>query len=289
MARFGGFFRRRHAALHFLLLAAAAFLIEGAFLGDPREGGAVFFGDLPAPGPKRDEALLYHEALRRGLDRHDPVVRQRLIRDMRFLEPKSEASDQELYRQALDLGLDREDLVVRRRLIERVRRHLIAEARVGVPKLAELEAWLAADAPHYQIPARRSIDQIHFADRARALAAMARGQVGEGAIDALRGDPLPLPRRLPSLSRAELAGRLGPGFAGAAFAIDTDAWTGPVQSSYGHSLVRVRERTPARAPQLAEVRARVAGAWRAEREAQALEAGLSKLRARAAESSPPDR
>lgn len=66
-----------------------------------------------------DEEILFREALRMGLLRTDPVVRQRLVQNMRFLgiSSRDEAAS---FRQALQLGMARSDLVVRRRLVQRM-------------------------------------------------------------------------------------------------------------------------------------------------------------------------
>lgn len=276
--------QRRHAAWHFLLLGGVLFLVQKSFLSDVSPMSSVLEGLEPiehfAPG-QVDEEILYREALRRGLDRDDSVVRQRLIRNMRFLEPENSADDETLYRQALDLGLEREDIVVRRRMVERMRRILVAETPIARPNARELETYLAGQSARFVIPARVRLEQVHFDDAAAASAALAASRGGDPAGKELRGDPLPLPRKLPSLSARELAGRLGPGFAERAFEIEPGSWTGPIPTSYGHSLVFVHARSPAREPDLEEVRQRVLGEWRAEREAEVLEAALVRLRSRA--------
>jgi len=63
-----------------------------------------------------DEEILYREALARGLDRDDEVVRQRLVSIMGFVsDSAAHASDADdaLYHDALALGFDRNDVVVR--------------------------------------------------------------------------------------------------------------------------------------------------------------------------------
>ncbi len=276
--------RRRYAAWHFLLLGGLLFLAQKTLLSEGSPMSSALDGldsmEQVAPG-QRDEEILYREALRRGLDRDDAVVRQRLIRNMRFLEPETSLEDEALYRQALDLGLDREDVVVRRRLVERMRRVLVSETPIVKPGTAELQAYLVDQGERFAIPARVRLEQIHFDEAEAAAQALAQIRRGEGDGRALRGDPLPLPRKLPSLSARELAGRLGPDFAARAFALEPGRWTGPVPTSYGHSLVWVHERSPERSPELEEVRLRVLGEWRAEREAEALEAALERLRVRA--------
>ena len=59
----------------------------------------------------------------------------------------------------------------------------------------------------------------------------------------------------------------------------TDAWTGPCPSSFGVHFVWVHERREAALPSLDEARARVLGAYRDARQAEALRARLDELRA----------
>lgn len=276
---------RRFAMLHFVALGALLFALQQAFLAPGLRQGSLEGAAWPALDGRQkseiDDELLYREGLRRGLDRDDGVIRQRLIQDMRFLEPENASSDDALYRQALELGLDREDVVVRRRLVEKMRRHVLTQAPIPRPADGELEGYLAEQADRFVIPARVRLDQVHFDEPERAQAALEALAAGQLEAQALRGDPLPLPRRLPSLSARELAGRLGPAFAARSFELPPGRWSGPVGSSYGHSLVFVHDQTPKRMPRLDEVRARVEGEWLAEREALALEAALGKLRAQA--------
>ena len=56
-------------------------------------------------------------------------------------------------------------------------------------------------------------------------------------------------------------------------------WSGPVESGFGVHLVLVRERTPARQPDLAEVRDAVANEWRAVRQEEVNRAFYDGLRA----------
>ena len=71
-----------------------------------------------------EERVLFREGLRLGIDRTDAVIRERLVRNLRFTGAGRERSDAELWAEARALGMHRSDLVVRRRLVQRVRRAL---------------------------------------------------------------------------------------------------------------------------------------------------------------------
>lgn len=280
---------RRWAPLHFVLLGAALFAIYALWIAPAREGQTTFVIDAAALAGRAggsnlplqsavDDEILYREALRRGLDRGDAVIYQRLVRDMRFLDPNTTAGDEELHAEALELGLDKSDIVVRRRLVERMRRRLLEEASISAPTDEELEAHLRENSQDFDPAARVRLRQFFFEDPKTAAATGARlrdGSLGEGDV---RADPLPIPSRLPSLSEREVSARFGSEFAREVFALESEDWQGPLRSAYGFHLVRVEGHTPGRPARLDEVRARVLGDWRAEREATALERALQALR-----------
>ena len=227
---------------------------------------------LTAPPPVLaldDDALLVSEALARGLHQSDDVVRRRLVQNLRFARPDDARSDDALAREAIALGMHESDVVVRRRLAQKLRLALGEPARAAEPSEAELAAYLAAHPERFTEPARVTLAQRYFRDPQRAEAALRSDDPG---------DPLPLPRELPSHSEAELAARLGPAFAAEALRGPDGRWFGPVPSSYGHHLVRITARTPARLSPLASVRSEVREALLADRAEAAVRDGIAALR-----------
>ena len=260
----------RNPWLRFALLGGLLFAL------DPRPAPRA--APLPPAAALDDDALLVHEALLRGFERSDDVVRRRLIQNLRFARPDDRRSEDELVDEALRLGMHESDLVVRRRLALKMRLLLAESARETEPSEAELAGYLAAHAEQFTEPARVTLSQLYFRDQARAeaaLAALARGHATPAGL----GDALPLPRELPSHSEAELAARLGPAFAAAAWRGPDGRWFGPVPSSYGQHLVRIEARTPARLSPLETVRSAVREALLAERGDAAVRAGIAALRA----------
>ncbi len=258
----------RSPLLRFTLLGALLFSLDLA--RSPFEAE-------PPLAPLDDDALLVREALARRFQRSDDVVRRRLVQNLRFARPGETRSDDELVETALALGMHESDLVVRRRLALKLRLLLGAEARAAEPSDAELHAYLEAHGQRYTEPERIALTQLYFRERADAEATLAR--LAPGPAAAAPADPLPLPRELPSHSRAELAARLGPAFAEAAFAGPEARWFGAVASAYGHHLLWVRARTPAARSSFESVRSALREALLAERAQAAVEAGLAALRA----------
>jgi parvulin-like peptidyl-prolyl isomerase len=259
---------------------------RGPWLRFALVGGLLFAFDLAtppqaAPPPPEaaldDDALLVHEAYARGLHRSDDVVRRRLIQNLRFAEPGDTRSDAELVEEAIRLGMHESDLVVRRRLAQKMRLVLAEPVRTAEPGEAELAQYLAAHPERFTEPERVTIAQLYFRDAARANAVLAQ-LAPDAAPPTGLGDALPLPRELPSHSQAELAARLGPAFAEAAVRGPDGRWFGPLRSSYGHHLVRIRTRTPARLSPLAHVRSEVREALLADRADAAVHAAIAALR-----------
>jgi len=269
------------------LVRARSFVLRRPFLRFALLGGLLFALDprpspraatLPPPAAQGDDALLVREALLRGFERSDDVVRRRLIQNLRFARPDDLRSDDELVTEAIRLGMHESDLVVRRRLAQKMRLLLAEPARAREPSEAELAAYLAAHAEGFTEPERIGMTQLFFENRERAEEALAA--LGGGASPAALGDALPLPRELPPLSRAELAARFGPGFADAALRGTEGRWFGPVPSAYGQHLLRISTRTPAHLSELATVRSELREALLAERADAAVRAGIAALRAR---------
>ncbi len=174
-----------------------------------------------------------------------------------------------LYREAIALGLDRDDTIIRRRLRQKMEflpQDLVEQVE---PTDAELRTYLRENADAYQVETRVSFQHI-FLDLEQREA-----HAEKDALDLLAelndhsrsvkpstlGDPILLPYDLESLSESEVAGMFGQEFASHLAEIEPGGWTGPVISGYGLHLVRVRERLPARMPELSEVRNTVERDW----------------------------
>src|SRR6185295_17037394 len=92
------------------------------------------------------------------------------------------------------------------------------------------------------------------------------------------GKPTLLPYRM-TLTPADLVARdFGASFAAALEKVPVGEWVGPIDSSFGAHYVRVSDRTPAVAPQLAAVRDHVVREWENERRQRARTDAYAKMR-----------
>ncbi|MFA5938054.1 MAG: hypothetical protein WC809_01765 [Sinimarinibacterium sp.] len=234
-----------------------------------------------------DDEILVREALGRGLGRSDPVVRERLLRNMRFLYPERRVGDDTLLSEAAALGMTRSDPVVRRRLLQAMERRLVDAVPLDAQALAAYgERHAARYRPSGRISFRHVFlsDDIDHADPRAALEQLRTG-LDRGEADAqLAGDAFLLGREFSSWTAAQVGARFGTDFAESLAQASTQAaagaWIGPLRSVFGWHLVEVTARVAGGQDTPPELQAQLVRAWQDEARAQSLRAELQRLRAR---------
>ena len=171
-----------------------------------------------------------------------------------------------LYREALARGYDRDDPVVRQAMQQKMEFLAAAQGGQGPPDDAEIEAYFALRRDRYREPAVVSILQVYVNpedgaeaanDRAVALLEdLRREDPGPDEVGA-RGDAIMLPPVLAGVDESELDATFGAGFADEVLALEPGAWQGPVRSGFGLHLVKVVDRREGRIPPWSEVAASV--------------------------------
>lgn len=193
--------------------------------------------------------------------------------------------DEVLYREALARGLGENDLIVRRRLVQKMRQLLETGVEVTEPSEAQLRDWIDAHAGRYGALQRLSLDHV-FLSRSRYgadLPAAARRAAealtrGDAELSAL-ADPHPAGTRLERLDTRSLERIFGAALVEQFGALPLDRWEGPLASSLGLHLVRLRARE-ARAPDHAAVRERALRDYLVEHRREATQAALAQLKSR---------
>jgi hypothetical protein len=199
--------------------------------------GPLFVPTVPlvvevGPGEDVGAAVLFDHALRAGWVRTDPVVRRRLVDNLRFAG--REGDEAALFGEALALGMDRADPVVRQRLVQRARDVL---ADVGEPSEQQLRDWL----------------QAHEGDFAREpVLTIEQHPVGFNLAS--------VPTRLVG-TRSQLGARLGLAFGDELSGLVTGDEV-EVASAFGVHRVRVVDAGSRSVPELDVIRAEVTQAWR---------------------------
>ncbi len=189
-----------------------------------------------------EDEVLYREALRLGLDREDPVLRQHLVQKMLLLAEDLSGATREPTRDELVMYFERTR--DRWRLAERV--HLV----------------------HVFAARRETLDRI--ADAVRAAPTNTPPPLG---------DAFPHARDLRA-SRDDLAATYGDDFADAALRLPVGEWSAPVPSRFGWHLIRVVEHEQGKPAAFDDVADRVRLEYAVERRHAAIAKFLAKAFAR---------
>ena len=236
-----------------------------------------------------NQEILFQQALRYQWHLDDPVVRQRLIQDVRFLDPDNNSDDEVLYQQALDLQLHLNDLVVRRRLIQRMEMMAFAPTRQGPVDELALQRVYENNLQDYVQPPRIDFRHVFISrdkhEQPLELALERKQQLATADREAMYSlsDPFMHGYEFKGLTQAQLARYFGADFSKALFvqALSADSrqqWLGPLASSYGQHLVWLDQLEPARQKSFAEVRKQIQAQWRREQEQLALQRLIKQLR-----------
>ncbi len=259
----------REPLLHFLAIGGVIFLLFGALAG-PGPGPA----DTIVVGPERIEWLAkgFQAVWRRPPS--DDELRALIDEHVR---------EEIYYREALALGLDRNDTVVRRRLRQKMEFLTDTAADLLEPSAGELEAWLAANEQAYRSGPRLAFEQIYLGETPApdsvtlSLIALQSDPVTDPSAV---GESTLLPAGLDLSSSGAVDGVFGQGFFERLAELPPGVWAGPVASTYGVHLVRIRDSLPARMPPLEEVRDAVSRDWKSAKAREIRELHYVRLRER---------
>lgn len=300
----------RAPLFHFLALGALLFALQTGFAGeselrtvdvarsDVEERIEAFALQVGRPadaeearaleGQAIEDALWLDQAFAIGLPEVDAVVHQRLVQNMRFLDPETTESDEALYARAVELGMERSDTVVRRRLIDRIQAVVRARVRSEAVDEAALRKYFDANAERWREPSLLDLTHVYFSRDKRgdhadadAIAVRARLEREATAPEAAvtLGDPFLGGHTLRGATPTRLSARLGPGFANALVDAQPGRWLGPIESAFGPHLVWIERFVPSRIPAFEEVRSRVLDDWLEDHTREALRDEAARMRA----------
>lgn len=210
----------------------------------------------------RDE-LLFREALKRDLQYRDAAVEQRIIRNMRFLDTETDASDTELVEQGYALRLHLTDEVIRRRLVQIMERLIVALMSDPVPTAEQIQARYQRELESWQEPARYTFSHVFLsADRVVEMPALIEQIVAERMSPTearLLGAPFLSGYEFTRQSPDQMMRVFGAVFAEqlSTAPAQAGAWVGPIPSAFGQHYVFIEELEPARTLSLDEVGVRI--------------------------------
>lgn len=161
-----------------------------------------------------------------------------------------------LYREGLALGLDKNDPLLRQRIVQKM--EFISEDLIEPSiNQAELAQWFAKNANNYRIEAHYSLRQLYLKSSGATATfeasvndikqALARGEMPTG-------DETHLPATLNNASLVEVRRTFGEAFSKSLSKIAVGAWVGPIVSGFGSHFVYIDSMQASRVPELNEVR-----------------------------------
>jgi len=242
--------------LHFLLLGAALFIVNGLMQnpGPRSDAGEI----VVTMGQVENIAATFAKTWQR------PPTPEELAGLVR-----SHVREEVYYREAMAMGLDKDDTVIRRRLRQKM--EFISEdiAAQAEPSDTELNAYMEAHADAYRIEPRFTFRQVYLnpekhaenldRDTMQLLAQL--NQAGAEADASQLGDSLMVEHQFSVASTSEIGSQFGEQFATKLSELTPGQWQGPIKSGYGVHLVWISERTEGYLPALAEVRNAVRRDW----------------------------
>jgi hypothetical protein len=234
-----------------LLLALMILLAKGSPV-DREDGGRVVF----------TEADLAHvsAAFERTWSRPPTAIELRNAFD-RYVR------DEVFYREALARGLDRNDPVVKMSLVLKITMLGTAQAQATEPTDAEFEAFFELRTERYRIPGSFDLLQVCLStdkhgERAETVASelLVRFREQEPHPERLAelGDMLMLPNVARNATEDNLVRIFGTECRDAVLSLPVGEWEGPVESGFGLHLVKITQRQEPRIPEWTEVRDRIA-------------------------------
>jgi hypothetical protein len=254
--------------LHFLLIGIALF---GAYRWvSPRDSSG---GRIVITHGIVDDLVAQHVAAR-GRE-PSPTELSYLI--------ESYVRDEILYREGVRLGLERDDIVVKRRVRQKIEMIAEEDASTRPPTDADLSAYLTANQERFVQPAILTFEQVFIGESRSGpgvvhVAAVTREALRKGGDPEELGKPTLLPHRMTRTPADLVARDFGASFADALEKVPVGEWVGPIDSGFGAHYVRVSDRTPAAAPELAAVRDHVVREWENERRQRARNDAYTKMR-----------
>src|SRR5712671_1894668 len=180
------------------------------------------------------------------------------------------AVDEELlFREAVARGLDRNDRIVRRMLVQKMRL-LATHVDEQPPTASELDAFYAAHRDEYRAPERMTFWHVFVSSDVHGPSVRGDAEAVRDALEhagrppvgaMAAGDAFPAAPHVVGKSTTEIAKLFGAAFAAALARVEPGTWSGPLDSPYGAHLVWVERREASVAPPLEAVQSRVVERW----------------------------
>ncbi len=238
----------REPLVHFLLAGAVIFAVTALWPGR---------GDQRTITIDRPQLTEYLLARARISDRGQfEAYYKSLSPAARAVLLRSVAEDEALYREGLSIGLDRADPLIRQRIIQQMRELLGDETATGHELTdAALQDYYARNREQYRRDETVSFAHVFLAAQKDAQAELARLRAARTppSAAAAHGERFLYETFNRDVDTADVAAKFGAEFARALFRLEPGQWQGPLQSEHGWHLVYVTEHVPGHVPTIEEL------------------------------------
>lgn len=239
--------------LHFLLAGGLMFLVIAAWEGQPSEGRNIRLNRADLLTFLQGRAQVYDKkAFDALLDSMSAKDRAALVRDA--------AVQEALYREGIALGLVQADPLIRQRVVQQMRLLLMEEAAADMQLSdAEMRAYFDSNRTDYALPTSATFTHVFVAEKRQATALLAqlqRDQIPSQQANTF-GERFLYQSHYSDVGPALVRSHFGESFSTALFDMPVGSWQGPVQSNHGWHLVLLEASSAARAPALTDVAATV--------------------------------
>jgi peptidyl-prolyl cis-trans isomerase C len=267
----------REPLVHFLLLGAALFALYH-YLQPVRSAAPSSQQIQLSLDDLAQLALLFQSQWKR-----DPTPEE----FSRMVEQKVES--EVLYREALAKGLDKNDEIVKRRMA--LKMQFLAEdvAAAREPTTDELKSWFEKNRAKFAQAPRLGFRHLYFSpdrrgtrahdEAAKALARLS-GQPEDAKVAEGVADPFMFQEYYRDRTPDYLGKEFGPQFAVAVEKLKPGSWQGPIESGFGWHLVFVDTVIEGRVPDFEEIEGDVKTAWLSEQKALAWDKAYKEMRAK---------
>ena len=231
-----------------------------------------------------DRDMMFHFALSKELHLHDPVVYQRLLRNMSFLDLSRGKPKEQVYKEAIDMRMHLGDEVIKRRMIQVVEQILVARNPPDPPSEKQISETFDGRKKEFQRPNKYTLQHLYFPQRKSSNLSSAMNVIKTENMTPEEARKLSFPflpgYKFVRQSGEQLSRRFGYEFTKNLQALDLspNKWFGPIGSTYGQHLVWIDEIELARDAVLSEVRSELVRDLERNAYKDALAAELDKLR-----------
>ena len=173
-----------------------------------------------------------------------------------------------LYREALARGFDRDDGLVRKAMQRKMEYLAESQALREPPTDEQVLAYFSLRKERYRVPARMSLAQVYVSVDNRgaraepyALEILDQLRAAHPEPNEVQqwGDRLMVPSYLAGQDEQAIRAQFGEDFALAVLDLEPGRWQGPISSGFGLHLVEITEREDSRIPEVGEVAIRIVG------------------------------